>query len=195
MSRTRVCALNISSSISCGSTVVTLDSPTGISSTLAAAVSARPVPAGRCDVASFSARTALSISDNSGSPGPAPTRSTRPACALCLHRCSMTSPMRRRASSSSPARAASLAAPWSTASQNFRRGRPPGSFSATASAEISGKSRERIERGCEEEEARARARRASTRHAGARLQCRSRHRAAIDDGRRDKAADAGLSRA
>ena len=82
--------------------------------------------------AAFSARTAFSVK-SSGSPGPAPTRSTRPCTACAFTAASIASPTRRRASLSSPASAAGPAAPSNTPSQNLRRGRPAGSFSATAS--------------------------------------------------------------
>ena len=77
--------------------------------------------------AAFSARTAFSVK-SSGSPGPAPTKSTRPCTACAFTAASIASPTRRRASLSSPASAASLATPSNTPSQNLRRGRPPGSF-------------------------------------------------------------------
>ena len=111
--------------------------------------------------AAFSARTAFSVK-SSGSPGPAPTKSTRPCTACAFTAASIASPTRRRASLSSPASAASLAAPSNTPSQNLRRGRPAGSFSATASRKSPARRARASRRGCSSRSSKARRRWAST---------------------------------
>src|SRR5689334_9661262 len=111
--------------------------------------------------AALSARTAFTVR-SSGSPGPAPTRSTRPCKCGVAAAVSIASPISALALTSSPSSMASAAAPSNTASQNFRRLAPDGTLSATAPRNSAASLASASSRGCSSCSSHARKRWAST---------------------------------